>query len=156
VEATPSFPQIEISPIEALPLVTQAQAQVEFPVFLVIGNSIMARMLTDFAKLYNNDFKFGGNYYDMLNTKLRVFYDLCNKAGIGPKYYHAVYNIMLKGKAQDFYYQHFSRQSYSFETMVAKTRKYFHTSENYQLYLNEWRSIMLKNVISANSKKNLT
>jgi hypothetical protein len=40
--------------------------------------------------------------------------------------------------------------------MVAKTREYFHTSENYQLYLNEWRSIMLKDVISANSEKNLT
>jgi hypothetical protein len=39
--------------------------------------------------------------------------------------------------------------------MVAQTRKYFHTFENYQLYLNEWPSIMLKNVISANSKKDL-
>jgi hypothetical protein len=40
--------------------------------------------------------------------------------------------------------------------MVAKIRKYFHTPENYQIYLNEWRSIMLKNVISANSEKDLT
>jgi hypothetical protein len=39
--------------------------------------------------------------------------------------------------------------------MVAKTRKYFYTPKNYQFYLNEWRSIMLKNVISANPKKNL-
>jgi hypothetical protein len=66
-------------------------------------------MLTDFAKLYNDDLKFGGNYYDMLDTKLRVFYDLYNKAGIGPGYYYAAYNIMLKGKTQDFYYQHFLR-----------------------------------------------
>jgi hypothetical protein len=65
-------------------------------------------MLTDLAKLYNNDLKFGDNYYDMLNTKLWIFYDLYNKAGIGPGYYHAAYNIMLKGKAQDFYYQHLS------------------------------------------------
>jgi hypothetical protein len=35
----------------------------------------------------------------MLNTKLRIFYDLYNKAGIGPGYYHAAYNIMLKSKA---------------------------------------------------------
>jgi hypothetical protein len=39
--------------------------------------------------------------------------------------------------------------------MVVKTREYFHTPENYQLYLNEWRSIMLKNVISANPGKDL-
>jgi hypothetical protein len=34
----------------------------------------------------------------MLNIKLRVFYDLYDKAGIGPEYYHAAYNTMLKGK----------------------------------------------------------
>jgi hypothetical protein len=44
----------------------------------------MAKMLTDFAKFYNNDLKFGSDYYDMLNTKLWVFYDLYDKAGIGP------------------------------------------------------------------------
>jgi hypothetical protein len=59
----------------------------------------MAKMLTDFAKFYNNDLKFGNNYYNMLNIKLRVFYDLYDKAGIGPEYYHAAYNTMLKGKA---------------------------------------------------------
>jgi hypothetical protein len=58
----------------------------------------MAKMLTNFAKFYNNDLKFEGNYYDVLDTKLRVFYDLYNKAGIGPRYYHVAYNIMLKGK----------------------------------------------------------
>jgi hypothetical protein len=30
----------------------------------------MARMLTDFAKLYNDDLKFEDDYYDMLNIKL--------------------------------------------------------------------------------------
>jgi hypothetical protein len=59
----------------------------------------MVKMLTNFAKFYNNDPEFGNNYYNMLNTKLQVFYDLYNKAGIGPGYYHAAYNIMLKSKA---------------------------------------------------------
>jgi hypothetical protein len=85
--------------VGALPLVTQAQAQIEFLIPSVTRNSIMARMLTDFAKFYNNDLKFKDNYYDMLDTKLRVFYDLYNKAGISPEYYYAAYNIMLKGKA---------------------------------------------------------
>jgi hypothetical protein len=58
----------------------------------------MARMLTNFAKIYNNNLKFGGDYYDMLDTKLRIFYDLYDKAGISPGYYHAAYNTMLKGK----------------------------------------------------------
>jgi hypothetical protein len=98
MEAIPSLLQTGVSPVEAFPLVTQAQAQIEFPIPSITGNRIMARILTDFAKLYNNDLKFGGNYYDVLNIKLRVFYDLCDKAGIDPGYYYAAYNTMLKGK----------------------------------------------------------
>jgi hypothetical protein len=59
----------------------------------------MAKMLTNFAKLYNNNLKFGNNYYDMLGIKLWIFYDLCDKAGIGSEYHHAIYNTILKGKA---------------------------------------------------------
>jgi hypothetical protein len=99
MEAASSLSQIGVSPMGALPLVTQAQVQIEFLVPLITRNSIMARMLTDFAKLYNNDLKFGGDYYDVLDTKFRIFYDLCDKAGIDPGYYYAAYNTMLKGKA---------------------------------------------------------
>jgi hypothetical protein len=59
----------------------------------------MAKMLTNLAKFYNDDLKFGNDYYDMLNTKLRVFYDLYDKAGISSGYYYAAYNTMLKSKA---------------------------------------------------------
>jgi hypothetical protein len=39
--------------------------------------------------------------------------------------------------------------------MTAKTRAFFHTIENHQMYLNEWRTTMLKNVIATNPDKNL-
>jgi hypothetical protein len=62
---------------------------------------------------------------------------------------------MLEGKAQDFYYQHLSRQQLTYEDMVTKTRAYFHTPENHQLYLSEWRTTLLKDVIATNPDKDL-
>jgi hypothetical protein len=67
-------------------------------------------MLTNLTKFYNSDdLEFGDDFYNVLDAKLKIFYNLYNKAGIGPEYYHSTYSIMLKGKTQDFYYQHFSR-----------------------------------------------
>jgi DNA-binding PadR family transcriptional regulator len=39
--------------------------------------------------------------------------------------------------------------------MVQKIREYFHITENHQQYLNEWRTIMLRDVIAANPDKDL-
>jgi hypothetical protein len=113
-------------------------------------------MLTNLTKFYSgNDLKFDGDFYDVLDAKLKIFYDLCDKADIGPGYYHSIYGIMLKSKAQDFYYQHLFRQQLIYEKMVIKTRAYFHTPENHQFYLSEWRTILLKNVIAINPDKDL-
>ena len=38
------------------------------------------KLLTDLMKVYNNnDKKYGGELYDILDIKLQVFYDCCNK-----------------------------------------------------------------------------
>ncbi|KAI0997170.1 hypothetical protein K3495_g11017 [Podosphaera aphanis] len=116
-----------------------------------------ARLLTDLGKLYvDSDNKFGGSFYDVLDTKLRIFYDMCDKAGVTPDLYGSAYSTMLKDKAQNFYYQHLARQNLSFDEMIEKTRSYFHTSENYQAYLMEWRSTMLKSTIEANPERNIS
>jgi hypothetical protein len=119
------------------------------------GGGSIAKMLTDLNKFYTNELKFGGEFYDVLNAKLKVFYELCYKAGVIPENYNMAYGTMFKGKAQDFYYQHLSSQNLTFEKMVEKTREYFHTTENHQQYLNEWRTTMLRDVIAANFDKNL-
>jgi hypothetical protein len=112
-------------------------------------------MLTDLTKLYTDDLKFGGELYDVLDLKIQVFKNLCRKAGIPARGYHEAYDTMLKGKAHDFYYQHIDQKGYTFLEMVARTRTYIHTPENYQLYLNEWRSTMLKDVIAANPERDI-
>ena len=114
-----------------------------------------ARALTDLAKLYTDDQKFSGDRYDVLNLKLTIFYELCGKVGIEPDRYKMAFATMLRGKALTYYYQYISPHNYTFDSMTQKLREYFHTAENHQLFLNEWRTLMLKDIITANPDKDL-
>jgi hypothetical protein len=95
-------------------------------------------MLTDLAKLYvNDDLKFGDEFYDMLNQKIKVYKSFCRMAGIPAKGYYEAYSIMLKGKARDFYYHYIDSQGFTFLEMIACIYTYFHIPENHQFYINE-------------------
>ena len=83
------------------------------------------KALTDLAKLYNNEaLKFSGEKYDILDAKLKIFRETCRKADIQPYQYQEAFSTMLKG--------------------------FFHTTENHQLCLQEWRSTTFHNIIAQN------
>jgi hypothetical protein len=75
--------------------------------------------------------------YDILNIKLRVFYNYCAKVGLPDTQYHNVFSIMLKGRAATFYYNNLSSKGYSFENIITKTKIHFEIKENRQLYLSK-------------------
>ncbi|KIM93290.1 hypothetical protein OIDMADRAFT_71369, partial [Oidiodendron maius Zn] len=100
------------------------------------------------------EMKFSGNLYDVLNTKLLAFYDICRKVDLPKEQYHEAYSIMLSGRALDFYYNRLSNREYDFDTMVRMTRTHFETEENRQLYWAEWRETTFSRVITENPTKN--
>jgi hypothetical protein len=105
-------------------------------------------------KIYNNDEKkFTGEMYDILNIKLRVFYNCYVKVGLPNTQYHNAFSIMLKGRAAIFYYNNLSGKGYGFKNMISKTKIYFEIEENRQLYLSEWRVITLSKIIINNLDK---
>jgi hypothetical protein len=89
-------------------------------------------------KIYNNDKKkFTGEIYDILNIKLRIFYNCCAKVGLSNIQYYNAFLIILKGRAAIFYYNNLSGKDYSFKNMILKTKIYFEIKENRQLYLSK-------------------
>jgi hypothetical protein len=113
-----------------------------------------AKLLTDLMKIYNNnDKKYGGEEYNILDIKLQIFYDYCLKIGLLKEQYHHAYSAMLKGRASFFYYDKIVGRMYDFQTIVAMTRTYFETKENHQKYLSEWRETTLIRTISENLDK---
>ena len=108
------------------------------------------RPLTELTKLYNEDKKFGGELYDVLNSKLRIFYDSCKKAGIREDRYADAFSIMLKGRAAEFYYDKLAGSGSTFDGMIFATRCHFETDEMKQQYLMEWRETTFSRVIAQN------
>ncbi|OTB00875.1 hypothetical protein M426DRAFT_227588 [Hypoxylon sp. CI-4A] len=109
------------------------------------------------CEMYDNNegLKFGGEKYDMLPFKLKVFRDFCRKAGIGPQQYHETFWAMLKGRARDYYYSNLAWEGMGFEEMVARTTNYFHSSAHQQMYINEWRSTTIETVMEENPEDDL-
>jgi hypothetical protein len=66
-------------------------------------------------KIYNNnDKKYGGEEYDILDIKLQIFYDYCLKIGLLEAQYYNAYLAMLKGRASYFYYDKIIGRMYDF------------------------------------------
>jgi len=89
-------------------------------------------------KIYNKDNKkYGGDPYDILETKLRYFYDCCAKLGVIDSQYYLAFLVILKGRAADFYYDKITGRNYSFQKMVWIMKQHFEIEENQQRYLTE-------------------
>jgi hypothetical protein len=135
------------------------QSQLPAPPFppqeTAVNSHTFGHKLMELNKLYTNNKRFDGEHYDILDAKLKIFFKLYFRVNIEYENYAAAYSVMLKGKAKKFYYQHITGQNLSFDKITAKTRAFFHTTKNHQMYLNEWRTTMLKNVIATNPDKNL-
>lgn len=109
------------------------------------------KLLTELTKLYSDDKRFGGEIYDVLENKLRIFYDCCQKIGIGDDQYANAFSVMLKGRASTFYYDKLIGNHYTFEKMIYETRCHFETEEKRQQYLTEWRETTFARIIEKNS-----
>jgi hypothetical protein len=75
--------------------------------------------------------------YDILNTKLRVFYNCYTKVGLSNTQYYNAFLVMLKGRAATFYYNNLSSKDYNFKNIITKTKIHFEIEENRQLYLSK-------------------
>ena len=94
------------------------------------------KLLTELIKLYlNQENKFSKKLYNILNLKLYIFYNCCQKVGIESNQYYNAYSIILKGQASTFYYNHLAGKGYDFDCIIYKSRYHFKTEENKQQYI---------------------
>jgi hypothetical protein len=112
------------------------------------------KLIIDLVKLYNdNNDKYGGELYDILNVKLQIFYEYYNTIGLPEDQFCKAFPIMLKGHARSFYHSRITGRQYDFIIMVAMVKGHFKTKENRQFYWSEWREIILLRIIKSNPSK---
>jgi hypothetical protein len=112
-----------------------------------------SKRITDLEKLYNEEKKFGGGLYDILDSKIKIFHDNCTRIGLPKTMYNVALPTMLKGRASDYYYDQLSGRDYDFEYMIFKLKAHFNTDENRQEYMAEWRETTFSRMITANPDK---
>ena len=66
----------------------------------------------------NNTKKYKGGVYNILNTKLQVFYNYYITVRVLEEQYYIVFLIILKDQASNFYYNKIMKRLYDFITIV--------------------------------------
>ncbi|SZF02680.1 unnamed protein product [Blumeria hordei] len=116
-----------------------------------------SRALMDLSKLYvNPQDKFGARHYEVLENKLRIFFEKCRIAGIGENLFNDAFSTMLQDAAHNYYFRHLAEhlEDPNFDEIVHKVKRRFHTKTEEQNYLTEWRVLTLQKVIKDNPDKN--
>ena len=70
------------------------------------------KFYTDNAKKYK------GEVYNILNTKLQVFYNCYIIVRVPKEQYYIAFLIMLKDRVSNFYYNKITGRSYNFITII--------------------------------------
>ena len=60
-------------------------------------------MQAHFIKMWNKELNYIGKAYDILGDKIRAFYNTCWSIGIKETQFHAVFPLILKENALEFY-----------------------------------------------------
>ncbi|KAE9570079.1 hypothetical protein CGMCC3_g13792, partial [Colletotrichum fructicola] len=155
---TPGFAQVN-PPLSPTPTQAPQTTSAVTPEKPQIANTIpeympLPRQLTDLGKLYTDDMKYGGEMYDVLESKLFIFRDSCHKVGISHSQFAGAFSIMLKDEASDFYFDYISNNpTLDFHDMVSRVKQHFETEETRQTYLSEWRNTTLLRVLRDNPDK---
>jgi hypothetical protein len=105
------------------------------------GTALYSKEATIMAKMYTNSQKYD-RVSESFDFKLAIFKDICRRAGLQPDGYMIAFPTMLKGLAQDYYYNRtLSARTYS--KACTYMRNFFKRPEFYRKNLAEWNATIL-------------
>src|SRR6266516_2784041 len=109
---------------------------------------------TQFVKTYDREKKYTGEPYDLLDDKMRIFFNICYHAEITPEQFHAVFPRILTSRAEE-YYLHYVERNDDFATAYAKIKNHFDTNVNHNQYYTDWTSTTFAKTRQQNPDKDL-
>jgi hypothetical protein len=105
------------------------------------------------AKIYTEEQKYGG-IDESFDYKLKIFYDICKRAGLPNTAYIDAFPTMLKGLAQDHFYNH-DLSERPFDQACTHLRNFFEGPGYYRKNLDEWNATTLASIVQENTSKTL-
>lgn len=110
------------------------------------------RTLAGLVKMYNESNEYGGAA-DVLDNRLRIFKDLCQKAGVKPEWYADAFSTMLKDQASKHYYRTIADRGKSFNERVLEIRTHFETPQRRDQVIEQWERLNFSLVMAKNPGK---
>jgi hypothetical protein len=89
------------------------------------------KLIAALKKLYTDNQKFKAKRYEILNYKLRTFYEAYTAVKILQANYYIICPNMLANDAFNFYNNYLAYKNLIFAQIIERTRAYFHTLKNY-------------------------
>jgi hypothetical protein len=89
---------------------------------------------------------------ESFDFKLTIFKDICRRASLQPDGYMIAFPTMLKGLAQDHYYNR-GLLARTYSEACTHIRNFFEGLEFYRKNLVEWNATTLQGIINANIDK---
>jgi hypothetical protein len=91
-------------------------------------------------KLWDKNKRYIGNTYDLLDDKMRLFYNICYHNEIRPSQFAAVFPRIFTKKAKK-YYLHYVSPENDFYSAYMKIKVHFDTDVNHYHYYTNWTTI---------------
>jgi hypothetical protein len=89
--------------------------------------------------------RYTGNAYDLLNDKVRLFYNICYYNKIRPSQFAAVFPRIFTKRAEEYYFHYVSPEN-DFYSAYMKIKMHFNTNVNYHHYYTNWTTITYNKV----------
>ena len=129
------------------PPLVQPTAQQPIPV------APAAKLITEITRLYTEEQKYDGTSSSTcFEHKLSIFLSICQRIGLPEEHLPSAFPIMLKGLAQDHYYNN-QLAKRLFEEVKNHIQNFFKGPSFHRRNLDEWNSTLLSTFIAKNTDK---
>jgi hypothetical protein len=115
------------------------------------GTALYKKEAATVAKMYTDSQKYDG-VSKSFDFKLTIFKDICRRAGLQLDDYMITFPTMLKGLAQDHYYN-CSLSAKTYTEACTYMQNFFEGLKFYRKNLAEWNATTLQGIIDANTDK---
>lgn len=140
LEATPpTSPSPGASPRDVNLLTSELQPNPysTLPPQSVANTELDPDRLVTFIELWNHNFDYTGELYDILDDKVRLMLNLCKTLGIQASQFHAIFPSILRGRAE-IYYVYNVHHNDTFATAYKKVKNRFDDAANHNIYYTDW------------------
>ncbi|KAF2744305.1 hypothetical protein M011DRAFT_470717, partial [Sporormia fimetaria CBS 119925] len=118
------------------------------------NEKLNANTITQFSKIWDNNKKYTGDAYDLLDDKIRIFFNICWQIDIQEGQFHAVFPRILTGRAEMFYIQYVDRND-SFANAYMAIKNHFDHDVHHQHYYTDWTTTTFDRTRIENPDKDL-